>query len=102
MKPVDAKSNAYTNSGKEIKNKNPKFKIGDIVRISKYKNIFVKGYVRSWSGEVLVIKKVKNTLPWAYVISDLKGEEIVGMFYEIELKKKKNQKEFRVEKLIKR
>ena len=92
MKPVDVKSNTYINSSKEINDKDPKFKIGDIVRISKYKNIFVKGYVRSWSGEVLVIKKVKNTLPWAYVISDLKGEEIVGMFYEIELKKKKKIK----------
>ena len=106
MKPVDVKSNAYTNSGKEINNKNPKFKIDDIVRISKYKNIFAKGYVWSWSGEVLVIKKVKNTVPWTYVVSDLKGEEIVGMFYEKEFpkkkKKKKNKKEFRVEKLTKR
>ena len=79
----------------------PKFKIANIVRVSKYKNIFAKGYIPNWSEEVFVIKKVKNTVPWTYVIRDLKGEEIVGMFYEKELQKT-NQKEFRVEKVIKR
>ena len=59
-----------------------KFKIGDIVRISKYKNIFAKGYVANWSEDLFQIKKVKNTVPWTYVISDLNGEEIVGFFYE--------------------
>ena len=49
MKPVDVKSNTYIESSKEINNKNPKFKIGDTVRISKYKNIFVKGYTPNWS-----------------------------------------------------
>ena len=62
MKPVDVTSNIYLNSGKEINNKDPKFKIGDIVRISKYKNIFGKRYVPIWSEEVLVIIKVKNTV----------------------------------------
>ena len=62
-KPVDVTSNIYLNSGKEINNKDPKFKIGDIVRISKYKNIFGKGYVPIWSEEVFVIIKVKNTVP---------------------------------------
>ena len=75
--------------------------MSDIVRISKYKNIFGKVYVRNWSEEVFVIKKAKNTVPWLFVISDLKGEEIVGTFYEKELQKT-NQKEFRVEKVIKR
>ena len=101
MKPVDVKSNTYIDSSKEINDKDPKFKIGDIVRISKYKNIFAKGYVPNWSEEVFVIKKVKNTVPWTYVISDLKGEEIIRTFYEKELQKT-NQKEFRVEKVIKR
>ena len=55
----------------------------------------------NWSEEVFVIKKVKSTAPWTYVINDLNGEEIVGMFYEKELQKT-NQKEFRVEKVIKR
>ena len=100
MTPVDVKSNTYINSRKEINDKDPKFKIGDIVRISKYENIFAKEYVPNWSEEVFVITKVKNTVPWTYVISDLKGEEIVGMFYEKELQKT-NQKEFRVEKVIK-
>ena len=59
-----------------------KFKIGDIVRISKYKNIFAKGYVANWSEDLFQIKNVKNTVPWTYVISDLNGEEIVGFFYE--------------------
>ena len=60
MKPVDVKSNTYIDSSKEINNKDPKFKIGDIFRISKYKNIFVKGYTPSWSEEVFTIKKVKK------------------------------------------
>ena len=62
--------------------------MGDPVRISKYKNIFAKEYVANWSEEAFVIKKVKNSVPWTYVIIDLKGEEIVGTFYEKELKKK--------------
>ena len=78
----------YIHSSKEITNKDPEFKIGGIVRISKYKNIFAKGYVSNWSEEVFVIKKAKNTVPRTYVISDLKGEEIVGTFYEKELQKK--------------
>ena len=60
MKPIDVKDNAYINADKEINNKDPKF---DHVRISKYKNIFVKGYMPNWSEEVFVIKKVKNTVP---------------------------------------
>ena len=63
MKPVDVKSNTYINSSKEINNKDPKFKIGDIVRIPKYKNIFVKGYTPNWSREIFMIKKVKNIVP---------------------------------------
>ena len=63
MKPVEVKSNAYIDSSKGIKNKDPKFKIGDIVRISKYKIVFAKGYTPNWSEEVFVIKKVKNPVP---------------------------------------
>ena len=73
----------------------------NIVRISSYKNIFAKSYVPNCSEEVFVIKKVKNTVPWTYVISDFKGEEIVGTFYEKAFQKT-NQNEFRVEKVIKR
>ena len=63
MKRIDVKDNTYINADKEINNKDPKFKVGDCVRISKYKNIFAKGYMPNWSEEVFVIKKVKNTVP---------------------------------------
>ena len=99
-KPVDVKSNIYIDSSKEINNKDPKFKIADIVRISKY-NIFAKGCTPNQSEEVFVIKKVKNTVRWTHIISDLKREEIVGTFYENELRKT-NQSEFGIEKVIKR
>ena len=101
MKPADVKDNTYINADKEINNKDPKFKVGDHVRISKYKNIFAKGYMYNWSEEVFVIKRVKNTVPWTYVINDLNGEEITGTFYEKELQKT-NQEEFRIEKVIRR
>ena len=68
MKLFDIKSNTYIGSSKEINNEDPKFKIGDIVRISKYKNIFAKGYVPNCSGEVFVIKKVKNIAPGTYIL----------------------------------
>ena len=100
MKPVDIKPSTYINSGKEINDKGPKFKVGDIIRISKYKNIFSKGNVPNWS-EKGFITKVKNTVSWTSVINDLNVEGIVGRFYEKE-SQKKNQKEFRIEKVIKR
>ena len=100
MKPIDVKDNTYINTDKEINNKDPKFKVGDHVRISKYKNIFAKGYTPNWSEEVFVIKKVKNTAPWTYVINDLNGEEITGTFYEKELQKENI--ELQIEKVIKR
>ena len=59
MKPIDVKDNTYINTSKEINNKDPKFKVGDHVRISKYKNIFAKGFMPNWSEEVFVIKKLK-------------------------------------------
>ena len=101
MKPADVKDNTYINADKEINNKDPKFNAGDHVRISKYKNIFAKGYMPNWSEEVFVIKKVKNTVRWTYVINDLNGEEITGTFYEKELQKT-NQEESRIEKVIRR
>ena len=101
MNPIDVKDNTYINTDKEVNNKDPKFKVGDHVRISKYKNIFAKGYAPSWSEEVFMIKEVKNTVPWTYIINDLNAEEITGTFYEKELQKT-NQEEFRTEKVIKR
>ena len=83
---------------KKIKRKvGPKFKVGDNVRISKYKNIFAKGYLPTWFEEVFLITKNKNFVLWTYVISDLKGEEIVGTFHEKELQKT-NQKNLELEK----
>ena len=101
MKPIDVKDNTYINANKEINNKDLKFKVGDRVRISKYKKIFAKGCMPNWSEEVFVIKKVKDTVLWTYVINDLNGEEIIGTFYEKELQKT-NQEEFRIKKVIKR
>ena len=76
-------------------------KFGDHVRISNYKNIFAKGYTPNRSEEVFDISKIKNRVPWTYVINDLNGEEITGTFYEKELQKT-NQKEFRIEKVLKK
>ena len=87
MKLIDVKDNTYINTDKETNDKDPKFKVGDHVRISKYKNIFAKGYTPNWSEEIFVIKKVKNTVPWTYVINNLNGDEITGAFYEKELQK---------------
>ena len=84
MNSVDVKSIAYIDSSKENNNKDPKFKIGDIVRISKYKNIFAKGYT-VWSKNVFVIKRVENIVAWIYIVNDdLNGEEIVRNFYKNE------------------
>ena len=101
MKPVDVKDNTYIDFEKEVNDKDPKFKVGDYIRISKYKNIFAKGYMANWSEDVFIINKIKNTVPWTRVINDLNGQEIIGTFYEKELQKA-NQKEFRIEKVIKR
>ena len=64
MKPVDVKDNTYIDFKKGVNDKYPELKVDDHVRISKYKNIFAKGYTPNWSEEVSVIKKVKNTVPW--------------------------------------
>ena len=80
MKPVDVKSSTYIDFNKRNNKEDPKFKVGDYARISKYENIFANSYVPSWS------EKVKTTVPWTYVINDLESEEclmfFVGMFYE--------------------
>ena len=102
MKPIEVKDNTYIDPIKEVNDKGSKFKVGDHVRISKYKNIFAKGYSPNWSGEVFVIKEVKNTIPWTCVITDLSGEEIIGTFYEKKKILKTNQQGFRIEKVVKR
>ena len=88
---IKMKTKDVTDSGfllsivKNLIKKDSKFKVGHHVRISKYKNIFAKGYTPNWSGEIFVVNKVQNTVPWTYLIKDLNGEDIVGSFYEKEL-----------------
>ena len=94
-------TNAFQKILDESNRKSNKISVDNHVRISKYKNISAKGYVPNWPEEVFVIIKVKNTVMWTYVISDLNGQEIFGMFYKRELQKT-NPKEFRAEKVIKR
>ena len=91
MKPIEVTDDSFAEYNVESNKKNPKFKVGDHVRISKYKNVFAKGYAPNWSEEVFIINKIKNTVPWTYPISDLNGEEVTGSFYEKELQRT-NQK----------
>ena len=86
MKPIDVTGDSYAEYNENFNKKDPKFKVGDHVRISKYKNIFAKGYTPNWS-EVFVVSKIKNTVPWTYVINDLNDEEITESFYKKELQK---------------
>ena len=101
LKAIDVTNDSYVEYNKDSNKKGPKFKVNDHVRISKYKNSFGKGYVPNWSEEVFVFNECKNTVPWAYTINDLNCEKITGIFYEKELQKN-NQKEFRIEKVLKR
>ena len=101
MKPIDARSGSYAEYSIDSNTKDAKFKIGDHIKISKDKNVFAKGYAPNWSNVVFVIRKVKDTMAWTYVISDLNGEESNGTFYEKELQQT-SETEFRVEKVIKR
>ena len=98
MKATDITSDSYVEYNEDSNKKEPKFKVSICVRISKYKNIFAKGYMQNWSD---IVSKIKNTVPWSYVISDVNGEPIAGHFYEKKLQKT-SQEKFRIEKIIKR
>ena len=107
MTPVEASEkkneltvwrNLYPNR-LDILDINPKFSVGDKVRISKKKELFEKGYTTRWTEEIFTITKIKRTSPITYKIADLKGEEIDGTFYEPELQKT-SQQLFRIEKVI--
>ena len=91
MKPVDVKSSLYIDSSKEINDKDPKFKVGDIVRISKYKNIFGKDYVYNWPEEVFVIKKLKTLCRGHMLLVVLKAKKLLERFtkknYKIQIRK---------------
>ena len=101
MKPIDVTDGSYAEYNEDSYKKDLKFKVDDHVRISKYKNIFAKGYAPNWLEEAFVVSKIKNTVPWTCVVSDLNGEEITGNFYEKELQKT-SQEKFRIEKVLKR
>ena len=92
--------NTYIGFKKDDNDKDPKFKVGDHVRISRYKYIFAKGYTPNGSEEIFVVSKIENTVPWTYVIKDLNDEEIIGTFYGKEIQK--TNKKIRIEKVIKR
>ena len=102
VETVDVKSSTYIDFNKENNDEDPKFEVSVQVRISKYKNIFMKGYTPNWSEEVFfVIEKVKYSVPRRYVINVLNCEEIVGTFQKKELQKT-NKKNIRVGKVTKR
>ena len=101
IKPVDVKSDSFPEYNEKSNEKDSKFKVGDHIRISTFKNVFAKGYTPNWSEEIFIVKKIKSTVLWTYVISDLNIEEILGSFYEKELQET-DQKELRIEKVIKR
>ena len=74
IKPIDVTNNSFLEYNEESNKEYPKFKVGDHVRISKFKNIFAKRYTPNWSEEVFIVSKIDNTVPWTYAISDLNGE----------------------------
>ena len=87
MKPVDVADDSFAEYNEESNEKDPKFKVGDHVRISKFKNVFAKGYTPNWSEEIFIVKKIKKYCTLDILIIDLNGVEIVGSFYEKELQK---------------
>ena len=101
MKPIEVTDDSYAEYNEIANKKNPKSKVGDNIRISKSKNILVKDILQIGQKKFLLLIKLKNTVPWTYAIRDLNGEEITGSCYEKELRKT-NQKEFRIEKVLKR
>ena len=88
MKPIDFGDNkrVYIDEHHE---KDSRFNVGDRVRISKFKNIFAKGYTPNWSTEIFTVNKINDTVPYTYNLKDLNGEEIIGRFYDRELQKTK-------------
>ena len=87
MKPIDVKDNNKRVYIDEHDEKRSRFKVGDRVRISKFKNIFAKGYTPNWSKEIFIVNKINDTVPYTYNIKDLNDEEIIGSFYDRELQK---------------
>ena len=101
MKRVDVNSSISIDFNKENNMEDPNFKVGENVRISKYKSIFAKGFVTNWSEEVFVVAKVKKTVYGQMLLVILKVKKLLERFAKKEFQKM-NQKEFRVEKVIKK
>ena len=70
MKPIDVGDDSFAEYDEKSNEKDTKFKVGNHVRISQYKNVFAKEYAPNWSEEIFVVKKIKNAVPWTYEISD--------------------------------
>ena len=88
MKPIDVKNNktVYIDEHNE---KDSKFKVGDRVRISRYKNLFAKRYAPNWSSEIFIVNKINDTVPYTYNLKDLNDEEIICSFNDKKLQKTK-------------
>ena len=86
MKPKDVGDNKRVYIDEHIE-KDSRCKIGDSVRISKFKNIFAKGYTPNWSREIFIVNKINDTVPYTYNLEDLNDEEIIGSFYDRESQK---------------
>ena len=86
-KPKDVKNDNKRVYIDEHNEKDSRFKVGDRVRISKFKNIFAKGYTPNWSKEIFIVNEINDTVPYTYNIKDLNDEEIIGSFYDRELQK---------------
>ena len=89
MKPIDVGDNNKRVYIDEHNEKVSRFKVGDRVRISKFKNIFAKGYTSNWSSEIFIVDKINDIVPYKYNLKDLNDEEIIGSFYDKELQKTK-------------
>ena len=89
MKPIDVGDNNKRVYIDEHNEKDSRFKVGDRVRISKFKNIFAKGYTPNCSCEIFIVDKINDTVPYTYNIKDLNDEEIIGSFYDQDLQKTK-------------
>ena len=89
IKPKDVGDNNKRVYIDEHNEKDSRFKVGDRVRISKFKNIFAKVYTRNWSKEIFIVDKINDTVPYTYNLKDLNDEEIIGSFYDRKLQKTK-------------
>ena len=87
MKPIDVGDNNKRVYIDEHNEKDSRFKVGDRVRISKFKNIFAKGYTPNWSSEIFIADKINDAVPYTYNLKDLNDGEILGSFYDRELQK---------------